>query len=65
MPELCYINSVHHWKLRMMRIGEAVVDAAVYFTPYLPPNEVNVYTIVTIVCVIVALAQYGFHSAHA
>lgn len=49
----------------MLRIGEAVVDASVYFTPYLPPNEVNDYTIVTIVDVIVALAQHGSHCAHA
>jgi len=45
----------------MMRRG----DASVYFTPYLPPNEVNVYMIVTIVDVIVVLAQHGFHFAHA
>jgi hypothetical protein len=40
-------------------------DTSVYFTLYLPPNEVNVYTIVTIVDIIVVLAQHGFHCAHA
>jgi hypothetical protein len=48
----------------MMSTGEAVVDASVYFTPSLPPNKVNVYMIVTIVDVIVELAQRGFHCAH-
>jgi len=39
MPEPCYISSVHHLNLMMMRVEEAVVDASVYFIPYLPPYE--------------------------
>jgi hypothetical protein len=49
----------------MTRIGEAVVDASVYYTLSEPPNEMNVYSIVTIVNVIVASTQHGLHYAHA
>ena len=31
----------------MTRIGEAVVDASVYYTPSLLPNKINMYSIVT------------------